>query len=130
MVARIAFPAHGEGAPVRTLGRMRSSYPPSPVGAIHESPADKGPCPTKRAVEGASPYGGVPRRRVSTGGDKPRPYGEDRRPGVSVILRSAATKNLTGSDLAPGVRSFAALRMTKIRPGPASEGRPGGWAMR
>ena len=36
-----------------------------PVGAIHESPANPGRRTDKRAAEGASPYGGVPRRRVS-----------------------------------------------------------------
>ena len=30
--------------------------PRSPVGALHEAPADPGACPTERAAEGASPY--------------------------------------------------------------------------
>ena len=38
-------------------GSVWQSVSPVPVGAIHESPADTGKCPIKRAAEGVGPYG-------------------------------------------------------------------------
>ena len=65
---------------------------PSPVGAIHESPADPRPCPTGGPPRASAPteQTNVPRRDEhcssvcpthayveQTGGDKPRPYAAD-----------------------------------------------------